>query len=291
MQLAILASPQSWYARDLMRAAGDRHRVVVAPFTRVQSTIDGRGVHIGSGDVDLGRFDAVLIRTMPPGSLEQVVFRMDALHQLESTGCVVINPPRAIEVAVDKYLALARLAAAGFDVPRTETCQTFEEAMSGFERLGDDVVVKPLFGSEGRGITRISDPAIASRAFKLLTQLGAVIYLQEFVPHEGDLRLLVIGDEVLAIRRRNPSDWRTNISLGGNAEPFSLDGELVETARRAAASVGAVMAGVDVIPCPDGRNVVIEVNGVPGWRAISRALSIDVGAMVLADIHKRVAGR
>ncbi len=289
MQLAILASPQSWYARDLMRAGGNRHQVVVVPFTRIQSTIDSSGVCVGSGDVDLRNFDAVLVRTMPPGSLEQVVFRMDALHQLESAGCAVINPPRAIEVAVDKYLALARLKAAGFDVPRTETCQTFEEAMASFSRLGEDVVIKPLFGSEGRGITRISDPAIASRTFRLLTQLGAVIYLQEFVPHEcGDLRLLVIGEEVLAIRRVNPSDWRTNISRGARAEPLVPDREYVEIAQRAAASTGALMAGVDVIPCPDGRKMVIEVNAVPGWKAISHTLSVDVAAMVLRHIQKKL---
>ena len=53
---------------------------------------------------------------MPPGSLEQVVFRMDVLGRLEAAGKVVINPPRAIEAAVDKYLASAKLAAAGLRI-------------------------------------------------------------------------------------------------------------------------------------------------------------------------------
>ncbi len=110
---------------------------------------------------------------MPPGSLEQVVFRMDALGRLEAAGATVINPPRAIECAVDKYLTTARLAAAGLLVPRTVACQTVEDAMAAFELLGGDVVIKPLFGSEGRGITRLQDEALAERAFRLLVQLGA----------------------------------------------------------------------------------------------------------------------
>ena len=121
------------------------------------------GQRFASGGVDLAQLDAVLVRTMPPGSLEQVVFRMDVLARLEAQGLVVINPARAIEAAVDKYLATARLQAAGLRVPRTAVCQTVEEALGWFAELGGDVVLKPLFGSEGRGITRLVDEAFALR--------------------------------------------------------------------------------------------------------------------------------
>ena len=57
--------------------------------------------------------DGVLVRMMPPGSLEQVVFRMDALHRVAAAGVPVLNPPRAVEAAVDKYLTLALLEQAG----------------------------------------------------------------------------------------------------------------------------------------------------------------------------------
>ena len=55
---------------------------------------------------------------MPPGSLEQVVFRMDALHRVAAAGVPVLNPPRAVEAAVDKYLTLSLLEQAGLPVPR-----------------------------------------------------------------------------------------------------------------------------------------------------------------------------
>ena len=112
---------------------------------------------------------------MPPGSLEQVVFRMDLLHRLQARGAVVLNPPAAVETCVDKYLASARLAAAGLLVPPTAVCQHADAALEAFAALGGNVVVKPLFGSEGRGMVRVSDPETAWRVFRTLERTGAVL--------------------------------------------------------------------------------------------------------------------
>ncbi|HXT57691.1 MAG TPA: RimK family alpha-L-glutamate ligase [Pirellulales bacterium] len=292
MRLAVLGSSDSWYFKDLHRAAAGRHELLSVTFCDLGSTLGAAEVSVASGDCRLNDVDAVLVRTMPPGSLEQVVFRMDALAQLEAAGKVVLNPPKAVEVAVDKYLASARLAAAGLTIPPTIACQTADAAMAAFAELGGDVVLKPLFGAEGRGIARLDDEALALRAFKMLEQLGAVLYLQEFIEHEGaDLRLLVIGERVLGMRRRNPLDWRTNISRGARAEPLEVTDELAELAHRAAAAVGAPLAGVDLLPGRDGRLYAIEVNAVPGWKALARSLGIDVAALVLEYVEAQSVDR
>ncbi len=128
----------------------------------------------------------------------------------------------------------------------------------------------------------MNDEALAERAFRMLEQLGAVIYLQEFIEHEGyDLRLLVVGENTLAMRRRNPHDWRTNISRGATAEAFTPEPELIALARRAAAAIGAPVAGVDILPGRDGAHYLIEVNAVPGWQALARATGQDVARLVL----------
>lgn len=289
MRIALLASPESWYLKDLTRAAAGQHDLAPITFSDLASTLSSSGASVASGAMSLEAMDAVIVRTMPPGSLEQVVFRMDALARLEAAGTVVLNPPKTIEAAVDKYLTSARLAAAGMMIPRTIVCQTAEAAMTAFGELGGDVVLKPLFGAEGRGITRLNDEALALRAFKMLEQLGAVLYLQQFIPHEGsDLRLLVIGQRVLGMRRRNPLDWRTNVSRGAVAEPLEVTPELAELAHRAAAAVGAPLAGVDLLPAMDGRLYAIEVNAVPGWKALARALRVDVARLVLEYVAKCV---
>ncbi len=290
MRIAVLAAADSWYLADLRRAAAARHELTPLGFRNLASSLLGSEIAIAADRVDLRQFDALLVRTMPPGSLEQVVFRMDLLGELERQGVAVFNPPRAIEAAVDKYLASARLLAAGLRVPRTIVCQTPDEALSAFNQLGGDVVLKPLFGGEGRGITRLNDEALAERAFRMLAQLGSVLYLQEFLPHRGfDIRVLVIGRRTLAIRRRNAHDWRTNISRGATAEPLELPAEWAELAHRAAQAIGAPLAGVDLLPLDDAPPYVLEVNAVPGWKALAAALQIDVAAEVLRFVEEELA--
>jgi ribosomal protein S6--L-glutamate ligase len=325
MHFVVLAAPDSWYLKDLLRAAAGDFEITPMAFRELTASVGMNGAaatarpapgsaggvlrggqRAGNPELRidppaepgaerssrtalLDRTDAVLVRTMPPGSLEQVVFRMDVLGRLEAAGKAVVNPARAIEAAVDKYLASALLAAAGLRTPRTIVCQTVDEAMRAFAALGGDVVLKPLFGAEGRGITRLNDEAIAQRAFGLLVQLGAVLYLQEFIAHDGfDVRVLVVGERVWAMRRRNPLDWRTNVSRGATPEPAELTDELVEQARRAAGAIGAPVAGVDLLPGPDGGLYAIEVNAVPGWQALSRVHNVDVARHVLEYVRSRV---
>src|SRR5437764_223401 len=278
MRIALLAGGDGWHVRDLMRAAGRLgHRAEVVDFRRVRAGV-------GGPPDPLAAFGAGLVRTMPPGSLEQVVFRMDVLHRLEARGVPVLNPPRALEVCIDKYLATARLGAAGLPVPPTAVCQDADAALEAFAALGGDVVVKPLFGSEGRGMVRVSDPELAWRTFRTLERTQAVLYLQRFVPHPGwDLRVLVLGGRVLAAMRRHArGDWRTNVAQGGRAEAVTPTDAEARLALRAAATVGAPFAGVDLLPLPGGDGYcVLEVNAVPGWRALAPACGVDVAAAVV----------
>src|SRR5436190_23606846 len=214
MHIALLAGGDGWHVRDLLRATSILgHQAEARDFRKVSA-----GVAAEAGS--LANFDAVIVRTMPPGSLEQVVFRMDVLNRLQARGVTVLNSPRALETCVDKYLASACLEAAGLPVPPTIVCQDAETALEAFEQLGGDVVVKPLFGSEGRGMVRVSDPELAWRTFRTLERTQCVLYLQRFIPHPGwDLRLLTLGGEVLAAMRRYArGDWRTNFAQGGRAE-------------------------------------------------------------------------
>ena len=263
MRFAILSAGSGWHVRDLERAATLlSHEAVAVDFRRVQAGL-------ACGADSLGGFDGIVVRTMPPGSLEQVVFRMDALQQLQAAGVPVLNPPKALEACVDKYLTTARLAAAGLPVPPTVVCQDADAALAGFRALGGDVVVKPLFGSEGRGMMRIADVELAGRTFRTLERLQSVLYLQKFIDHPGwDLRVFVLDGRVVAgMRRRSKISWRTNVAQGGKGESVEVNCKEEHLALQAAQVVGAPLAGVDLLLGPDGKLVVLEVNAVPGWRA------------------------
>lgn len=293
MRIITLSGGSGWHVQDLLRAAA-RVGVELLPrhWREVRGTVGGKvagqqtvaGVH--AGDVALNDAQAVLLRTMPPGSLEQIIFRMDLIHRLAAGGVRVVNPPRAIEVAVDKYLSLALMDEAGLPVPATEVCQRWEDAAEAFERLGGDVVIKPIFGSEGFGITRATDADTAHRIFAALERIGSVIYLQKFVDHGGvDYRLFVLGEVVLAaMRRTREGDWRTNVARGGRGEPISPDAAMARLAIEAAKACGAEVAGVDIAIDRAHGPCVLEVNAVPGWRELARVTGIDVAAEVLRHV-------
>ena len=264
--------------RDLERAAAELgHETLVVDFRRVRAAV---AAPAEMSCVPFFDCDAVIVRTMPPGSLEQVVFRMDVLHRLRSRGVAVLNPPAALETCVDKYLATARLQAAGLPVPPTVVCQNADDALEAFTVLGGDVIAKPLFGSEGRGIVRVSDRDLAWRTFRTLERLQSVLYVQRYIPHPGwDLRLLVLGGRVLtAMRRHANGGWRTNVAQGGRAVAVRPTADEERLALAAAAAVGAPVCGVDLLPALDGQLYVLEVNAVPGWRALAPATGVDVAA-------------
>jgi tetrahydromethanopterin:alpha-L-glutamate ligase len=289
-RIVALVSGSGWHVQDLARASKSLGVTFDAvPFPRVVGWVSRGLTRIEAGGINLGGVDGVLVRMMPPGTLEQVIFRMDALHRLEAKGVPVMNPPRAVEAAVDQSLARARLEAEGLPVPETWVGESASDAQRAFETLGGDVVVKPLFGSEGRGLIRVSDPELALRTFRTLERLGAVLYVQKHVRNPGfDVRAFVLGGRVLGSFRRYAveGEWRTNVALGGRPEACTLGPEAEGLALRSAKAVGAVMAGVDLlVDIETGKWTILEVNAVPGWKALARVSKVDVAGEILAELR------
>ena len=280
MRIGVFGNHDSWYVHELCRVGTARDHVVLPLlFEQFAARVNTGQVEFTCGELDLSGLDVILVRTMPPGSLEQVVARMDMLAGLEASGVRIINPPRALECAVDKYLTTQRLAVAGTPVPATIVCENSDAALEAFEILGRDVVIKPLFGAEGRGIMRVSDPELAMRAFRTLERLGAVLYLQKFIDGSGcDIRILLLDRQLVGSMKRipKPGDFRANISQQGSGIVHSPTDRELELARQAAIITGSLFAGVDLMYNLDPEPLVIEVNAVPGWRGLQRVCQIDV---------------
>jgi len=301
LRAAIVGHPVGWHVRRLaetLTRAG--HVATIIPWETLSATIAGGEEHFGPAGIDTA--DVVVVRGMPGGMapaaadsgpadrLEEVIFRMDVLGRIAARGTPVINAPGALEAAIDKYLSLARLAAAGLPVPRTIVVQNAAAVTRAWEDLGRDCVVKPLFGSRGRDLERLTGPADIARWLAARAGRRFVAYLQEYVRHPGwDARLLVVGDTDFAMRRHAPDgDWRTNVSRGGRPEAFAPPAAWVELARQAAATLGADIAGVDLAGDDQGRVVILEVNAVPGWRALEAATAADVTGAVGLHVANRV---
>ncbi|HTU87628.1 MAG TPA: RimK family alpha-L-glutamate ligase [Solirubrobacteraceae bacterium] len=286
LRVGVLGATGSWHSRGLIGTLAARgHEVVGIPATRLELEVEEQGDMLvrGPEEVVLDGLDLLIVRGLPRGSLEQVVFRMDALHALSERGVRCVNTPRAIERTVDKSWASATLAGAGLPTPPTVVCERYERAMRAFDQLGGDVVVKPLFGAMGNGIVRVEDRDVAHRVFRALEIERAVYYVQRTVAPTGrrNLRALVVAGEVVGAMERVTDSWRANVARGAHPRSVELSKREHELALAAAGALEADVAGVDLLAGPDGEVVVLEVNGIPGWQALQSVCGDDLTARVV----------
>ena len=295
-RLLVLGSDQGWHANELRVAAQSAGcEISFALYESLRSRVSPNcSAELSCSAGSLADFDMLITRTMPMGSFEQITFRLAVLHEYVRLGGRAINPPRSLEIAIDKFATLAMIAKLGYDVPETRVVQSRREAMEAFHELGGDCVVKPVFGGEGRGVMRVRDPELAWTAFATLDQLDAVHYVQAFISPGGrDTRLLVIGNDVFAIKRTNPNDFRTNVAGGGECELLEITDDQRTLARRITESIGIRFGTVDLLDCDSGPPRVVEVNGIPGWQGAQRVLPVSVAGLLInlatADIRTHLS--
>ncbi len=278
MKIGVLTkNPESWHSKQLEKAIIKNNTIpVFFRFTEITAKIEEKLQIYARNTNIIEEIPAVIVRPIGRGSLEEIIFRLDVLHSLEKSGTLIINPPKAIEISVDKYYSLNLLRQSGISVPRTIATENFEEALRAFRELGGDVVVKPLFGSRGVGSTRVSDSEIATRIFRALTYNHEVIYLQEYIEHGfSDIRAFVIGERVVASMRREAQTWKTNVSLGAKPKPVKLDSELEDLAIKASRIIGCKVAGVDIVESRKGP-LIVEINSQPGWRGLQTVTKVNI---------------
>ena len=153
-------------------------------------------------------------------------------------------------------------------------------------------MLKPLFGSQGRGLRLIRKPDDLPPAEDVA---GGVYYLQRFVGIERsgyhDFRLLVVRGRVVAAMQRHSMHWITNVKRGGRPVPALINDDLNALAVRAAAAVGADFAGVDVLYGPDQQPTVLEVNSMPAWSGLQKVSSANIAASLVAALVEALAER
>jgi RimK family alpha-L-glutamate ligase len=276
-KIVILGNQDGWHAQALQAAFIRKGKIVeFAEADDIQVRL-GVTPEVATSSTRLLDADLVVVREVPGGSLEQVIYRMDALHQLENSGVKLVNSPYAIEKMVDKYYALSLLSAAGLPIPETFLTENPSKAMEAFHRLGGDVILKPLFGSRGVGMVRLTDAETAGRTFRALQLGGYIYYLQQFIEHDSrDLRVLVVGGKCMAAMQRISENWKTNLAAGGKAAPFTLTDEVRTASLIAAKTVGADYCGVDLLINPQGKIYLLEINSMPAWQGLQQVTSFDI---------------
>jgi [lysine-biosynthesis-protein LysW]--L-2-aminoadipate ligase len=205
---------------------------------------------------------------------------------LEGAGIPAISPHQTVATCGDKLVTSAALQNAGVPIPRTKVTFTAASALAAIEEMGYPVVLKPLFGSWGRLLAKVTDRYAAEALLEHKTTLGgyqhSIFYIQEFVDKPGrDIRTFVVGGETIAAVYRYSPHWITNTARGGAAEACEITPELDRISRLSAEAVGGGVVAVDVFEAPDDRLLVSEVNHTPEFRNSVEPTGVDIPGKIV----------
>lgn len=217
-----------------------------------------------------------------------------AAHCLAAGGAEVVNSAEATEACGDKWRTTVALQAAGVPTPRTALGLTPEAALTALDSLGYPALIKPLVGSWGRLIVRLPDRLAAEGVLEYVAALPGpqshLGYVQELVDKPGrDIRVIVVGGDVLGAVHRSGDGWRTNVALGARTRPCEVTPEITKLSAEAVGAVGADIAGVDLIEDHDGRLLVLEVNHRVEFSGFQSAFAdrVDVADRIVDHLVER----
>ncbi len=277
-----------WHARRIVRSLeemGARVTVSSLPHcafdTGLQSGIDIPGF---KGALP----DGVFVRSISAGTLEQITFRLGLLHALRESGVRVWNDARVIERCVDKSQTTFLLHKAGIPTPRTRVCETEAHAREYTHDLARTLVLKPLFGSQGKGIGQISSQAELPTG----ETVDHMYYMQDYVAPKDDVfedwRVLATRHRIVAAMTRRGKTWVTNIHQGAAARTHSPDPEMADISMAAMRAIDADYAGIDLIRTASGQLQVLEVNSNPAWRGLQAVADVNIAFAIAEDFLKTV---
>jgi tetrahydromethanopterin:alpha-L-glutamate ligase len=307
LSVAIMTDECGWHTRQLqtaLRARGCTGRCVDLADCRIDTTASWHGLVIPGFGQQLP--DAVLVRGIAGGTFEQVTKRLGVLHALRELGVTVYNDARAIERSVDKSMTSLLLHAAHVPTPPTWATESQAQAQRIVMRegaAGHALVLKPLFGAQGKGLQRVGHVDGAYHPLPAIDKdYGSLAYLQRFVPPISspgfDWRVLVVGGRAITAMRRVSAHWVHNVAQGARCEPAEAAGELKQLAEAAALALGMDYAGVDLVPvAPKAGSAtqpgiqVLEVNGIAAWQGLQCVTGFNIARAIVDDLLGRKLGR
>ncbi|MCK4842393.1 MAG: RimK family alpha-L-glutamate ligase [Methylococcales bacterium] len=290
-RIAIFTDDPGWHGKQL-RLAFSRYGYTCeyVSLTECKINLSSSALPIHIPGFELSLPDAVFVRGVPGGSLQEVVFYLDILHALKVMAIPVYNDGHAVEKSVDKGMTSFLLKNAGINTPLTWVLRDRGEALAIAEqqlKKGYQLISKPLFGSQGEGVRRLEKMT----DLFWLTSSNGIYYLQRFVDCEGkgysDIRVFVISGIAVAAMRRRGTSWLNNVARGAKCETIKLTPLLSEIAIKATQALSMDYAGVDVIKDKNGQYSVIEINSIPAWKGLENVCHLNVAELLADDLIGR----
>jgi tetrahydromethanopterin:alpha-L-glutamate ligase len=268
-----------WHGAQLASALAARG--VEAVFVSLQDCVIDLSAEKSS--IKVPSFDtlpkAVFVRGIASGTLQQITTRLNALHMLKMLGVLVYNDGKAIERTVDKAMTSFLLHQNGINTPKTWVCESRNLAHQIIKQNNQQLVAKPLFGSQGQGVRLVdkNQPPLPMDTF-----VDGVFYLQSFIKASSDYRVFVVNNQVVAAMQRTGETWLHNVAQGAKCE-ICDENDVLAIALKAALVLDISYCGVDVIRDETGQLFVLEINSIPAWRGLQGATEINIAQALVDD--------
>ncbi|MFA5632136.1 MAG: 30S ribosomal protein S6--L-glutamate ligase [Porticoccaceae bacterium] len=291
MRIAVLASNPELYSNERLLEAGREqgHEMLFLNLRHCYMRLDANTpeVHYRGGAV-IRDLDAVIPRIRP----SMTRYGCALLRQFDTMGVYCQNDGGAIAKSRDKLFSLQALLDAGLNIPVTGFANSPLDTQDLISMVGGaPLIIKLLEGSQGRGVVLAETGKAAESVINAFKSLNANILVQEFIKEAKgkDIRCFVIDGKVVAAIERTaaPGEFRANLHQGGRATLVKVTPEERRIAVRAAKAMNLSVAGIDLIRSAKGP-LLLEVNSSPGLEGIESATGIDIAALMISAIEKKL---
>ena len=242
-------------------------------------------------DLDSNPFSADVDPATCGTILQRCVSYYRNLHStaaLEGLGAKVINCLQTGILAGNKLFTHMLLSKAGVPTPKATVAFSKDAALQTLREQGLPMVIKPTVGSWGRMVSKISDMDSAEGIIEgreSMYPIYQIHYLEELVKRPPrDIRVIMVGDNAVAAIYRTSNgekSWKTNMALGGRADPCDITPEMEEICIKAKNAVCGDIVGVDLMEDAQRGLVVHEVNNTTEYKNTVRVCSVDIPRLIL----------
>jgi len=289
MKIAMLARNANLYTHKRIKAAAEErgHTLDIIDTLQCYMNIATRRPEVYYNGEKLLGYDAVIPRI----GASITFYGLAVLRQFEMMGVFPLNESVAIGRSRDKLRSLQLLAREGIGLPVTTFAHDPKQTDNVLKLAGGaPLVIKLLEGTQGIGVVLADTDRSARSVIEAFRGANVNILVQEFIKEAGgtDIRLLVIGDKVVASMQRKGAegDFRSNLHRGGSAQTIKISPEERSIAVRAAKKLGLNVAGVDMLRANHGP-VIMEVNSSPGLEGVEKATGIDIAGKMIELLEKK----
>jgi len=222
--------------------------------------------------------------------LQRCVSYYNNLHStaaFEGLGAKMINSLYTAIMCGNKLFTHMELAKSGIAIPKAFCAFSNQSAMDILNKNGYPKVIKPVVGSWGRMVALLKDKEAAEAVIEdreHMYPLYHVFYFEEFVKRPPrDIRCIVVGNKVVAAiyRYSGDNEWKTNMALGGKAEPCKVTNEMEDLCLKVAKTLKGEILGVDLMESDENGLLVHEVNNTTEFKNTVRVTEIDIPSLIM----------